>query len=159
MAIGLHDDGTFFCRTHRTLSAHNSSSNSSSSSSRLASTTCTRASDEKSTRRARAKRRSRHRSGATDRQGRLNLRHRTASGFWQLLEEVTAALGEQELALRPKTLSWGTLGVTICVPAARGQRSAINKGDPSTVRTPGFCQVREEMVLLTVAQKVRDDIL
>ena len=71
----------------------------------------------------------------------------------------TAALWQQELALRAKTLSWGTLGVTICVPAARGQRRSAIKGDPSAVRTPGFCQVREEMVFLTVAQKVRDEIL
>ena len=91
---------------------------------------------------------SRHRSGATGHQEKPG--HRTANGFLALLRDVTAALGQQELALRPNTLGWKTLRVMICMPAARGLKSEI-KGDPSGIRTPGFCQVREEMVFLDVS--------
>ena len=67
-----------------------------------------------------------------------------------LLEEVTAALRQQELALVPNTLGSGALWMTFRPPVAHGLGSEI-KGDPSGVRAPVFLQVREEMV--------RDDIL
>ena len=137
----LSSSDALFAGTRRTLSAPNLSSSSRPE--------ATRAS-EMSTWRARAKTRSRHRSGATGCQGRP--RQHTANGFLHLLEEVTAALWQQELALRPKTLGWGTLRVTICVPAARGQRSEI-KGDPSGVWTSGFFQVRDEIDFLDASTK------
>ena len=61
--------------------------------------------------------------------------------------DVTAALGQQELALVPNTLGSGALWMTIRPPAAHGLGSEI-KGDLSGVRTPSFLQVRKEMVFL-----------
>ena len=75
--------------------------------------------------------------------------HHTANLFLFLLEDVTAALRQQELAQvnLPNTLGFGALWMTIRLPAARGPGSEI-KGNSSGVRTPGFFQVREEMVFL-----------
>ena len=60
--------------------------------------------------------------------------------------------GSKSCALVSKTLSWGTLGMTIRPPAAHGLRSEI-KGDPSGVRTSGFFEVRGQIDFLGASTK------